>query len=253
MVISAVPSRQSCLRVRSLFLLPVKGIAAKIIRSASYAPYPAVLGVLDEEHPRLPQNPRDSNLYYLGQIGDHNIVITCMPAGRIGLVFAARVAMQMQISFACIQKGLMVGIGGGVPSEQHDIRLGDIVVSQSTGQYGGVVQYDFGKSHPGGVFERTGSLCPPPDVLLAVLNGVKVFQLTNRVSIAAHLSSLVERLPDYKFPSQLSDHYIIHIIYTRVDQAVVIVAQKTEYDVNQDLIDFFLWFIMAQLLLVIGS
>ncbi|KEQ61725.1 purine and uridine phosphorylase [Aureobasidium melanogenum CBS 110374] len=139
----------------------------------------AVLGVLDEEHPRPPQNPRDSNLYYLGQIGDHNIVITCLPAGRIGL-----------ISFACIQKGLMAGIGGGVPSEQHDIRLGDIVVSQSTGQYGGVVQYDFGKSHPGGVFERTGSLCPPPDVLLAALNGVKVSQLTNRVSIAAHLSSL---------------------------------------------------------------
>ncbi|KAH0161653.1 purine and uridine phosphorylase, partial [Aureobasidium melanogenum] len=165
----------------------------------------AVLGMLDEEHPRLPQNPNDSNLYYLGRTGDHNIVITCLPAGRIGLVSAARVAMQMQISFACIQKGLMVGIGGGVPSEQHDIRLGDIVVSQPTGQYGGVVQYDFGKTHPGGVFERTGSLCPPPDVLLAALNGVKVSQLTNRFSIAAHLSSLAERLPDYKFPSQLSD------------------------------------------------
>ncbi|KAG9559655.1 purine and uridine phosphorylase, partial [Aureobasidium melanogenum] len=165
----------------------------------------AVLGMLDEEHPRLPQNPNDSNLYYLGRTGDHNIVITCLPAGRIGLVSAARVAMQMQISFACIQKGLMVGIGGGVPSEQHDIRLGDIVVSQPTGQYGGVVQHDFGKTHPGGVFERTGSLCPPPDVLLAALNGVKVSQLTNRFSIAAHLSSLAERLPDYEFPSQLSD------------------------------------------------
>jgi formate/nitrite transporter FocA (FNT family) len=45
---------------------------------------------------------------------------------------------------------------------------------------------------------------------------------------------------------------IIQSIYTRVDKAVVVVAQKTEYDVSQDPIDFFLLSIMAQLLLAIG-
>jgi hypothetical protein len=39
----------------------------------------------------------------------------------------------------------MVGIGGGVPSEENDIRLGDVVVSQPAGTSGGVIQYDFGK------------------------------------------------------------------------------------------------------------
>lgn len=32
-------------------------------------------------------------------------------------------------SFLNIRVGLMVGIGGGAPSQKHDIRLGDIVVS----------------------------------------------------------------------------------------------------------------------------
>jgi hypothetical protein len=40
----------------------------------------------------------------------------------------------------------MVGIGGGVHSEENDIRLGDIVDSKPTEQSGGVIQYDFGKT-----------------------------------------------------------------------------------------------------------
>jgi nucleoside phosphorylase len=39
-----------------------------------------------------------------------------------------------------IKIGLIVGICGGVWSERADIRLGDVVVSQSGGIHGGVVQ-----------------------------------------------------------------------------------------------------------------
>jgi nucleoside phosphorylase len=39
-----------------------------------------------------------------------------------------------------IKIGLVVGICGGVWSERADIRLGDVVVSQSDGIHGGVVQ-----------------------------------------------------------------------------------------------------------------
>jgi len=34
----------------------------------------------------------------------------------------------------------MVGIGGGAPSPRHDILLGDVVVSNPEGNFGGVVQ-----------------------------------------------------------------------------------------------------------------
>jgi tetratricopeptide (TPR) repeat protein/nucleoside phosphorylase len=71
--------------------------------------------------------------------------------------------------FTNIKIGLLVGVGGGLPNKEDDIRLGDVVVSKPDGQYGGVVQYDLGKWTAEG-FERTGSLNAPPERLLAVLN-----------------------------------------------------------------------------------
>lgn len=40
----------------------------------------------------------------------------------------------------------MVGIGGGVPSQGDDIRLGHIVVSKPATTFRGVIQYDLGKT-----------------------------------------------------------------------------------------------------------
>ena len=69
----------------------------------------------------------------------------------------------------------MVGIGGRVPSppDYDNIRLGDIVVSSATGEFGGVVQYDRGKTVQEGLFTRTSSLNKPPEVLRqAVCHGM---------------------------------------------------------------------------------
>jgi nucleoside phosphorylase len=119
--------------------------------------------MLDEEHPDLEHDSADNdeNLYALGSIGGHNVAIVCLPAGRIGNNPAAAVATQMRATFKKIRLGLMVGIGGGVPSAEADVRLGDVVVSQPHGTFAGVVQYDAGKTTPSG-FERTGSLNSPP-------------------------------------------------------------------------------------------
>ncbi|KAG9852904.1 pfs domain-containing protein, partial [Aureobasidium melanogenum] len=129
----------------------------------------AAVKMLDEEHPRLPQDPKDDNSYRFGRIGNHNIVIGCLPHGRFGLVSAASVALQMKNSFDNLLIGLMFGIGGGVPSQETDIRLGDIVVSSPTGQHGGVVQYDLGKTRLNGEVERTGSSNSPPNAILHVV------------------------------------------------------------------------------------
>ncbi|KAH6665145.1 hypothetical protein B0J14DRAFT_235791 [Halenospora varia] len=91
----------------------------------------AALFMLDIEHPRLPRKQADTNNYTLGQIGQHNVAIACLPQGEYGLSSATNVASQMRMSFPNIQFGLMVGIAGGVPSlPDHDIRLGDVVVSK---------------------------------------------------------------------------------------------------------------------------
>lgn len=108
--------------------------------------YIAALEFLDEEHKR-PQwvHQNDENHYTLGKIGEHNVVIAVLPRGGNGVVDAASVARDMAHSFPNIRVCLMVGIGGGVPSTRHDIRLGDVVISSPTfhprsGSHGGVIQ-----------------------------------------------------------------------------------------------------------------
>ena len=105
----------------------------------------AAVGMLDEHHDTLPSRPSDNNNYRFGRIGDHNVVIACLPSGVTGTASAARVATHMLSTFTGLRFGLMVGIGGGVPSEGHDIQLGDVVVSKPTGTFAGVIQYDFGQ------------------------------------------------------------------------------------------------------------
>ena len=153
-----------------------------------------MVAMLDETHPKLKKGNGDENIYTLGRIGVHNVVIACLPAGLKGNGPAAIVANNMQRSFP-IKFGLMVGIGGGVWSKKHDIRLGDVVVSQPTGPHGGVVQWDFGKTGKGGQFQRTGSLNKPPAVLLHALQALQTRTLTDGVDIEGSLTLMVQNKP----------------------------------------------------------
>ncbi len=71
--------------------------------------------MLDEEHPLPPNQPGDDNIYVLGSIGQHNVVITCL-LGQYGTNNAAIVATNLKRSFPSIRATLIVGIGGGSPS-----------------------------------------------------------------------------------------------------------------------------------------
>jgi nucleoside phosphorylase len=154
--------------------------------------------MLDEEHQDLERDPADNdeNLYALGSIGGHNVAIVCLPAGRIGNNPAAAVSAQMRATFKAIRFGLMVGIGGGVPSAEADVRLGDVVVSQPHQIFAGVVQYDVGKTRPSG-FERTGSLNSPPQVLLSAVAKVRANELRGRSQLSTHVSKL-ERIAKFQ-------------------------------------------------------
>ncbi|GES58921.1 hypothetical protein ATEIFO6365_0003020400 [Aspergillus terreus] len=134
----------------------------------------AATALLDEEHPSLDQDPGDTNAYTLGRIGQHNVVIGCLPLGSMGESSATAVAKDMLRSFPNIKIGLMVGVGGGAPGPpsekpEDDIRLGDIVVSKPGPGHGGVIQYDYGKTLSEGEFVDIGYLNRPPNVLLTAL------------------------------------------------------------------------------------
>jgi nucleoside phosphorylase len=146
----------------------------------------AAQAMLDEKHDDLEHN---ENLYTLGLIGGHKVVIGSLPAGWIGTNPAAVMATQMRATFKGIRFGLMVGIGGGVPSAEVDIRLGDVVVSQPHQTSGGVIQYDLGKATPSG-FIRTGSLNSPPRILLAAVARVQAQEFSGESKLSEHVSKL---------------------------------------------------------------
>jgi nucleoside phosphorylase len=153
----------------------------------------AVRYMLDVEHDRLPAKEGDANVYVLGELFGHNVALTCLP-GNKGKGSAAAVATNMSRSFPQIRYRLLVGIGGGVPSEAHDIRLGDVVVSMPDGQYGGVVQYDLGSDLENG-FTVTGFLHHPPTVLRSAAQIMRSSQLTRPSMIQKHLTDFMQRDP----------------------------------------------------------
>lgn len=61
-------------------------------------------------------SPNDNNIYTLGSVGKHKVVIGVLPDGEYGIATAASVARDILHSFPNIRIGLMVGIGGGAPS-----------------------------------------------------------------------------------------------------------------------------------------
>ncbi|KAF3939993.1 hypothetical protein ABW19_dt0201895 [Dactylella cylindrospora] len=134
--------------------------------------------MFDEPHPRLASKPQDDNVYTLGRIGNHNVVIARPP--RAGTDPATHSATNMARTFKNLRFLLLVGTGGGAPkkpvsedSGQDDLRLGDVVVSYDENGTGGVLQYDYGKFMSGENFNIRPYFKRPP---VALLNAVRALQ-----------------------------------------------------------------------------
>ena len=103
--------------------------------------YVAAQVFLDEEHERPSVvSSNNTNVYVLGKISGNNVIIAVLPDSEYGTASVANVAINMLNTFYNIRISLMVGIGGGVPSDSHNIRLGDVVVSAPRGSQGGVIR-----------------------------------------------------------------------------------------------------------------
>ncbi|PNP74017.1 hypothetical protein FNYG_12645 [Fusarium nygamai] len=117
----------------------------------------AVRALFDETHPGLKKSKDDTNTYALGKMGLHHVVTTCL--AEYGTNSASVVAVHMKRSFK-IRFCLLVGIGGGVPSARHDIRLGDVVV----GKY--IVQHDVVRVTEDEGFQRKNQPLQTPPLFL---------------------------------------------------------------------------------------
>ncbi|KAM3088544.1 hypothetical protein ACMFMG_000180 [Clarireedia jacksonii] len=165
--------------------------------------------ILDTKHEKLPQSPVDHNVYTLGSINGHNIVIASLP--KTGNTSAATVITQLRNTFKQIRFGLLVGIGGGVPTRTDNgpIHLGDVVVSKPERDHSGAIQYNHGKALEGH-FRHTGYLVPPPTVLLNATQDLSTEQaITEDDLVAPHLQKINTKrqaLRKYRYPGPDQDH-----------------------------------------------
>lgn len=155
--------------------------------------------MLDKIHRPFRPPSTDPNAYVLGELNGHFVAIACLPTGIYGTVSAATVMAHMCSTFRRIQFALLVGIGGGVPGTENDIRLGDVVVSKPVGKNSGVIQYDYGKTVQGGKFEQTGMLNHPPQALLTYMAYLQAAQMTKHDdTISKIVGDVLARNPDMR-------------------------------------------------------
>jgi hypothetical protein len=95
----------------------------------------AATAMLDAEY----EGSDDTTSYTFGRVGCHNVVVVCLPAGQVGTSAAATAVAEMRAKFPFLRVGLLVGVGGGVPSTEADIRLSDVVISHPQRNHGGVI------------------------------------------------------------------------------------------------------------------
>ncbi|PLN78353.1 hypothetical protein BDW42DRAFT_187471 [Aspergillus taichungensis] len=169
----------------------------------------AVRALFDMTHPDIHVAAVDSNHYALGSMGRHKVVAACLPDGEYGTNSAADVASNLRRSFPGVKFCLLVGIGGGVPSQRNDIRLGDLVVSKPIGMSPGVMQYDMGKALKNGIFEQQGFLQAPPRLVLTALSNLKSDPHLSRTPLQGYIEEIAACRREYRYPGAEHDRLFV--------------------------------------------
>lgn len=164
----------------------------------------AVRLLFDASHGGISVPRRDQNAYVFGSMCKHNVVATCLPDGEYGTNPAADVASNMKRSFPHLRICLLVGIGGGVPS-QNDIRLGDVVVSKRHGANPGVLPYDMEKALDKGVFQINGCLDSAPRRVRSVLSEMQSDPALAKDPLKDYLQQIQDLDEEYRYPGAGSD------------------------------------------------
>ncbi|KAF4555457.1 Ankyrin repeat-containing protein 21 [Elsinoe fawcettii] len=158
--------------------------------------YIAAASFLDEEYDTVaPKAQNDNNDYTLGRIGSHNVVIAVCPIDEHGITTAATVSRDMVHTFPNVRVGLMVGIGGGLPSENHDIRLGDVVVSTAVPPLPAVLKFDRGRQKHD-EFEITSLLNNPPMVFRTALAGLQAKHKRHGNGLLTMIDTALEKMDE---------------------------------------------------------
>jgi nucleoside phosphorylase len=146
------------------------------------------------------KQPADGNSYVNGRIGNHNVVLCLFPGP--GKLLAARAVVSLRVSYPGIRLVLRVGICGGAPhpSENQQIFLGDILISDS------LIAHDFGSQYPNSFVRKglvgytLGGSHPEIQALLNGLNAARSRRRSFERDTLQHLFQLQQKATHWQHP-----------------------------------------------------
>ncbi|CAI7654032.1 unnamed protein product [Penicillium bialowiezense] len=152
--------------------------------AALYKEYLAARQVLDEQYDdfEVSRHKGDLNHYTFGRVGKHYVVIASLPTGVTGTHSASSVANGMMNTFPLIRFALMVGVAGGAPTNDNDVRLGDVIIGTR------MVPYSFIKQHSNRR-ENIGDNVVSSRDLLSTINKVQAKITEGTVNLDSTISS----------------------------------------------------------------
>lgn len=128
-------------------------------------------------------------------MGDHKVVLTELPEGekRPPFLAAAEAVRDMMRTFDRIRIALFIGTGSGVRDGEHDVRLGDVVVSTN-----GSFQFDHDASVKAMAFRGTGEVVQAPEcVKTAAKELISRYQASTN-ALGRAISDITDGFPNQK-------------------------------------------------------
>lgn len=153
----------------------------------------AAKAMLDTIHQPLSTDVDDKNIYVLGSIKGHHVVIGYFPSDVHQTLNSTMAITNMMHSFPKINMGLLVGTGGSVPSKV-DVRLGDIVVGTS------VLQFDFGKLGGDGQLNCRATKTKPSMSLCTAVTSLRAKHELDSSRVPFILQEKLKRHQEYSLP-----------------------------------------------------
>ncbi|RAH63890.1 natch and ankyrin domain protein [Aspergillus aculeatinus CBS 121060] len=152
--------------------------------------------------PDLNLNNNNNNNYILGSLQGHKVVLAfpncraCDDGEEDDKPSLADVATQLQANFTAVRIILVVGIAGAAPKTNEDIRLGDIVVSNSAVGLPSAIQYAANEEHMEDRHLRDRALGrPTSSLLLTATRKAETAAIFGDSKIDQYLGDIVRKDP----------------------------------------------------------
>lgn len=135
---SEAGNKRSDVEIAIICALPVEARAVKALLEETSDD-----DIDDGDVPIVTKAEVDENVYTLGKISGHTVVLIHMPS--VGKISAAAVTTHLKHNYTAVRLTLLVGNCDGVPNEKDEVRrrLGDVVVGTD------IIQFDLGRQYPG--------------------------------------------------------------------------------------------------------